>query len=106
MLSTNDTQGETFERSPLLPSFTDERSESPQPQPKTKPWQTTKNVTLLFMLVVLLVSLGGEWLDAPQVRILEAVICYRYYEKADPSKLLLDRDKVGPGAIGGVSEMF
>ena len=37
-------------------------------------------------------------------RITEAVICYRRYEHTDHSKLLLRRDSIGPGAIGGVDE--
>ena len=44
-------------------------------------------------------------MDSPQTRIIESVICYRYYEKVDPSKLLVGREGVGPGAIGGVAEM-
>lgn len=40
------------------------------------------------------------------MRIFESVICYRYYEKADPSKIVLGRDVVGPGAIGGVPELY
>lgn len=60
----------------------------------------------LILTVVLLVSLGDQWQETPLARITEAVICYRYFEKVDPSKLLLSRDQVGPGAIGGVAEMW
>lgn len=56
------------------------------------------------MLVVLLISLGDQWIESPQNRIQEAVICYRYFEQVDPSKILLSRRAVGPGAIGGVDE--
>lgn len=58
------------------------------------------------MLIVLLVSLGDQLQESPETRILESVICYRYYEQEDPSKLLVGRDAVGPGAIGGVPEML
>lgn len=44
--------------------------------------------------------------ESPETRIIESVICYRYYEKSDPSKINLGRDIVGPGAIGGVDERF
>lgn len=43
-------------------------------------------------------------LESPETRIIESVICYRYYEESDPSKINLGRDAVGPGAIGGVDE--
>lgn len=58
------------------------------------------------MLAVLLFSLGDQWMDPPQTRIFEAIICYRYYEDVDPSKILQDRSTIGPGAIGGVDEMW
>jgi hypothetical protein len=58
------------------------------------------------MMVVLLVSLGDQWMESPQTRIYEAVICYRYFEKADPSKIAVGRNKIGPGAIGGVPELL
>ena len=61
---------------------------------------------LLILIVLLLVSLGDQWQDTPHVRIMEAVICYRYFETVDPSKLLLSRNQVGPGAIGGVAEIW
>ncbi|MCJ1386988.1 hypothetical protein MMC17_010117 [Xylographa soralifera] len=58
------------------------------------------------MLVVFLNSSGEQIMETPQTRIYESVICYRYYEKADPSKIRLGRDAVGPGAIAGVDEVF
>lgn len=57
---------------------------------------------MLFM--VLLVSFGDQLRESPETRIFESVICYRYYEQFDPSKIKLGRDEVGPGAIGGVDE--
>lgn len=61
---------------------------------------------LVVLAAVLLVSLGDQLQETPHTRLMESVICYRYFEKVDPSKLLLSRDQVGPGAIGGVSEML
>lgn len=57
-------------------------------------------------MIVLLVSLGDQLMDLPNIRLYEAVICYRYWEKNDPSKLLLGRDTVGPAAFNGVEEMY
>ena len=45
-------------------------------------------------------------MEPPETRIFESVICYRYYEQADPSRIRLGRELVGPGAIGGVDEMW
>lgn len=96
---------EPTDRSPLL-LHTRAHDDALEERSKHKPWQTPENITILVMLVVLLLSLGDQWMENPQQRILEAVICYRYYEKEDPSKLLVGRGAVGPGAIGGVEEMF
>ena len=101
----NGRQEDTTERSPLLPSDNGTRN-APQQPPMSESWQTPERITLLVMVVVLLVSLGDQWMETPQARIMESVICYRYYEETDPSKLLLGRDRVGPGAIGGVEEMY
>lgn len=65
----------------------------------------TNKSLLILTFVILLVSLGDDLLDSPMTRITEAVICYRHYEKIDPGKLLIGRDEVGPGAIGGVDEL-
>lgn len=62
-------------------------------------------VITLLKVVILLLALGDDLLDSPMARITEAVICYRYYETTDPSKLLIGRDHIGPGAIGGVDEL-
>lgn len=99
-----DDRGPT-EESPLIPPSSERDGVSNAPA-KKKSWQTPQRVTLLFMLVVLLSSLGDQWMDSPQTRIIEAVICYRHYEKVDPRKILVGRDAIGPGAVGGVAEMW
>lgn len=96
---------EATESSPLLTTFPN-YDEAHRPLSQREAWQTPKNISLLIMLAVLLFSLGDQWMDSPQTRIFEAIICYRYYEKADPSKLLMNRSTVRPGAIGGVAEMW
>lgn len=55
---------------------------------------------------VFLLQMGDQLADTPQTRIIEGIFCYKYWEKADPSKLLLSRDVVGPGAVGGVDEAW
>ena len=95
---------ESSERSPLLPFTTTEPEATTQQRPRW--WQSWEKVVFVIFAIVLLVSLGDQWQETPHTRIMEAVICYRHFEKADPSKLLLGRDQVGPGAIGGVAEMW
>lgn len=61
---------------------------------------------VLLLVVVMLTSFGNQLRESPETRIFESVICYRYYESADPSKLNAGRNVVGPGAMGGVDEMW
>ncbi|KAH7305250.1 major facilitator superfamily domain-containing protein [Stachybotrys elegans] len=87
-------RGEHREDSPLIaPDVRDKRLD-----------KRANEALLILTVVVLFVALGDELLDSPMTRITEAVICYRHYEHADPSKLLIGRDGIGPGAIGGVDE--
>lgn len=88
------------ERSPLLL-----RDTTDPPPPPPQQWPSHQTLTLLLMLVVVLAGAGDQLMDSPQTRIIESVICYRYYEATDPRQILLGRDAVGPGAIGGVAEM-
>ena len=69
-------------------------------------FRTPKAITWAFLMVVLLFSCGIQLRGNPQTRIIESIICYRYYERTDPSKIQLGREDVGPGAIGGVAEMW
>lgn len=96
---------EPNEASPLLSPQEERQHHSPRLS-RYPQWLTHDRLLLLLMVVVLLVSLGDQLMDTPNTRILEAVICYRYWEKVDPSKLLLGRDAVGPGAVDGVQEMY
>ncbi|KAI7280915.1 hypothetical protein KC345_g4476 [Hortaea werneckii] len=66
-------------------------------------WRT---ITYLLMLVIFLVGAGDSIVESPTTRIFESVICYRYFESEDPSKIQLGRAAVGPGAIGGVEERY
>ena len=39
-------------------------------------------------------------------RIYESIYCYHYWEQEDPTKILIPRSAVGPGALGGVEERW
>ena len=69
----------------------------------SRSWQT---LTYLLMLVIFLAGAGDSIVESPTTRIFESVICYRYFESEDPSKIQLGRAAVGPGAIGGVEERY
>ena len=91
------------EATPLLtPGL--ERNNPFEHRTKRKSWQTAPVVINIMYLTVLLFSFGDKLSEGPLLRVKEAVICYRHYERVDPSKLLLGRDQIGPGAIGGVLE--
>ncbi|KAF2723997.1 MFS general substrate transporter [Polychaeton citri CBS 116435] len=63
-------------------------------------------IVIAMMLTLLVMSCGDKLVESPQQRIMESIVCYKYYEKVDPSKLLASRETVGAGAIGGVPEML
>ncbi|KAK5119354.1 hypothetical protein LTR85_007710 [Meristemomyces frigidus] len=88
------------ERSPLLRG---QVIELPSRRPQ---WMSRSALTIILTLVVGLLASGDQLMDSPQTRIIESVICYRYYERVDPSKIQVGRDAVGPGAGGGVAEMW
>lgn len=105
------------ESSPLLPC----RSNTSR---STRPWiGSSSSISSIILLVVVLISFAGrsylnilyiylpqliripdQVAESPETRLLESVICYRYYEQSDPSRITLGRDAVGPGAIGGVDK--
>lgn len=96
--STLPAMDEQDERQPLLSSGT-------QPTRKGKKRLSYKAILYLLYALIVLVSFGDMIELSPRTRILESIICYKYYEANDPSKILLSRAEVGPGAIGGVDEM-
>ena len=92
------------ERTPLIvPSHNGTKTADSQTSPQ--PSRPYKRVLTLLCIVLVLVQCGDELGQSPNTRIAEAIICYRHYEAADPTKLLIGRAAVGPGAIGGVSEI-
>lgn len=72
----------------------------------SKPARPYKRVLLSICIILVLVQCGDQLVQSPNSRIAEAIFCYDHYETTDPTKLLLDRATVGPGAIGGVAEIL
>lgn len=68
-----------------------------------RPRHLRHTVTLILVLVVIL-QMADQLMEAPTTRIFESIYCYEYYEVHDPSKLLMPRATIGPGAVGGVKE--
>ncbi|KAI7319924.1 MFS general substrate transporter [Hortaea werneckii] len=90
------------EATPLL-SSENGTIEDIQSTHRPRRWQT---LTYLLMLVIFLVGAADSIAESPTTRVFESVICYRYFESEDPSKIQLGRAAVGPGAIGGVEERY
>ncbi|PNS16729.1 Quinidine resistance protein 1 [Sphaceloma murrayae] len=63
-------------------------------------------ILILILIVIAIFTLGDTISDTPQKRIFESIYCYKYWEEHDPTKLLVSRENVGPGAIGGVEEKW
>lgn len=91
---------EATERSPLLHGQVIELPSKPAQ------WMSRSTLVIILTLVLGLLATGDQLMESPQTRIIESVICYRYYERVDPSRIQVGRDLVGPGAIGGVAEMW
>ena len=98
-------QSEANESSPLLPTSPAERSVEAS-LPRHRIFRTRQSIILVLLLVILLCSFGDQLEEAPLARIYESIICYKYYEQHDTSKLRLPRNELGAGAIGGVDEMW
>lgn len=95
-------KGTPNERTPLITtSAVPETGQDPLLAEHQHSWQY---IVLLLVSILVLAQCGDRLTNSPIARIKEAIICYNYYEKADPSKLLVGREAIGPGAIGGVAE--
>ncbi|KAF4551961.1 Efflux pump-like protein 8 [Elsinoe fawcettii] len=75
-------------------------------EPSTGSSLHPRTIIALILLVVMIFTLGDTIQDTPQKRIFESIYCYQYWEEHDPTKLLLSRADIGPGAIGGVEEKW
>ncbi|KAG8627406.1 hypothetical protein KVT40_004889 [Elsinoe batatas] len=95
------------ERTPLLskgPSH--DVGEVTEIQQFTSSTLSPRSIITLILVVVMIFSLGDQISDTPMKRIFESIYCYEYWEEHDPSKLLVGRDLIGPGAVGGVDEKW
>ncbi|KAI8633160.1 MFS general substrate transporter [Xylariaceae sp. FL1651] len=92
------------ETSPLLCSSP--ISSSSASYPKDPAIRTSDAVIFSVCLIIAITATADSLIESPQLRIFESIICYGYYETADPSKLLLPRHQLGPGALGGVAEKW
>ncbi|KAK4987708.1 hypothetical protein LTR50_004456 [Elasticomyces elasticus] len=71
------------------------------PKPKQ---MSQKNVILYLAIVVVVLGIGDQLIQSPQTRVIESIYCYKFMEQHEPGNVLVGRDHVGPGAIGGVPE--
>jgi MFS family permease len=62
--------------------------------------------TWIIIAIAFLLSAGGQMVDYSSLRTMESILCYLEWEIVDPSRILIGRDRIGPGAIGGVHEMY
>lgn len=69
--------------------------------------QTSSRAILIIMaILILIVQCADQFSEAPLTRIFESIYCYQYWEREDPTKILIPRPAVGPGALGGVDEQW
>jgi len=89
------------ETTPLLHSGDEQQNDV-----KTSLRRSPNFILVIVMITVILLTAGDRLADAPETRIFESIICYKYWEKNDPTKLSLPRSALGAGAIGGVDEQL
>ncbi|OQO08409.1 hypothetical protein B0A48_06279 [Cryoendolithus antarcticus] len=94
------------ERTPLITTKALPSADEDVSATKARRNHAAHKIVFLLVAILVLATSGDQISEAPLTRIYESIICYRYYETADPSKIRLGRDTVGPGAIGGVDELY
>jgi hypothetical protein len=67
---------------------------------------SSRAILIIIGVLILIVQCGDQFTEAPLTRIYESIYCYQYWEQEDPTKILLPRSAVGPGALGGVEEQW
>lgn len=91
------------EDSPLLKQDDDAARRSKR---QWRSWQTPIVIISMLIVIATLVTAGDQLTEYSRPRIYEAILCFKYYEKVDPSRLHFGRDQAGPGAIDGVDELL
>lgn len=95
----------TTEQTPLL------RSRSPSvgevvDTAESKKIMAPRTIIIIILIILVLVQLGDQLMEPSFTRVFESIYCYNYWETEDPSRILLSRANVRPGAVGGVAEDF
>lgn len=67
---------------------------------------SSRTILIIMGILILVVQAGDQFAEAPLTRIYESIYCYQYWEQEDPTKILMSRSAVGPGALGGVEERW
>lgn len=65
-----------------------------------------RTIITITIVILVVVQMGDQLMEPSFTRVFESIYCYNYWEVEDPSKILLSRANVGPGAIGGVDEQW
>ncbi|KAI5202050.1 MFS general substrate transporter [Aureobasidium subglaciale] len=65
-----------------------------------------RNIMIIMTVLILIAQCGDQISEAPLTRIFESIYCYQYWEQEDPTKILIPRSAIGPGALGGVEERW
>lgn len=65
---------------------------------------SSRAILIVMSILILVVQCADQFTEAPLTRIFESIYCYGYWEREDPTKILIPRSAVGPGALGGVEE--
>ncbi|KAF2720183.1 MFS general substrate transporter, partial [Polychaeton citri CBS 116435] len=63
-------------------------------------------VTFLVTLLIFLTNCAEQLTESPRTRILESILCYEYFESADPTKVEVGRGTLAHGALNGVAEVW
>ncbi|KAK6002392.1 hypothetical protein QM012_002030 [Aureobasidium pullulans] len=67
---------------------------------------SSRAILVIMGILILVVQCADQFSEAPLTRTFESIYCYQYWEREDPTKVLIPRSAVGPGALGGVEEQW
>ncbi|KAH0369008.1 MFS general substrate transporter, partial [Aureobasidium melanogenum] len=67
---------------------------------------SSRAILIVMGVLILIIQCADQFAEAPLTRIFESIYCYQYWEREDPTKILIPRSAIGPGALGGVEEQW
>lgn len=67
---------------------------------------SSRAILIIMGVLILIIQCADQFAEAPLTRIFESIYCYQYWEREDPTKILIPRSAIGPGALGGVEEQW